>query len=477
MTVPFGYAESDFKSAPSEPVEWKRRSFAEVVPRSLRWLKPGLIPLRTSTLTAGQGGLGKSTWLMAICADATRGRLNGGVPAHVIVVSYEDTIEEILRPRAEAAGADLEFMHEIIVPPDVGGAVLLPRDIVHLAEQIEQTRARLIIVDPVLAALDVNLDAHKDQHVRVVLAQLADLAEKHDCAIVLVLHLNKAPSVDPYLRISSSSGFYNAARSVVVVVPDPEEPENHRLVAQVKANWSRLSQVERHVLEEILLESCDPDTGDRIVTSTNRIREVAAGVDRNTLLGSTRRDAGVRVSDAAEWLEAMLADGEWHDSVGLKSLAGAQGISERTLQRAAGEELRVDHERRGFPSTTWWRLIVAPAPSVTTVGAAGLGDQNPHKHVDSAQSKTPLEPVAPNPVDVGNVAQLDSANGPETTPRKGGEVPSKESEFGPLPPGLGDEMYPFFLAETGKNGHITETEFEERYGLHKVVLGEEKSAA
>jgi hypothetical protein len=61
---------------------------------------------------------------------------------------------------------------------------------------------------------------------RVALAQLADLAKRRNCAIVLVLHLNKAPSVDPYLRISSSSGFYNAARSVVVVVPDPENRRN-----------------------------------------------------------------------------------------------------------------------------------------------------------------------------------------------------------------------------------------------------------
>jgi RecA-family ATPase len=186
---------------------------------------PGLVPLRTSTLTAGQGGLGKSTWLMAVAAQVTTGKLNGGQPASVIVVSYEDTIEEILRPRAEAANADLGRLFEIAVPADLGGAVLLPRDISRIEEQIEETAARLVIVDPVLAAIDLALDAHKDQHMRVVLAQLADLAETHHCAIVLVLHLNKAPAADPYLRISSSSGFYNAARSVVVVVPDPEKPE------------------------------------------------------------------------------------------------------------------------------------------------------------------------------------------------------------------------------------------------------------
>ena len=43
--------------------------------------------------------------------------------------------------------------------------------------------ARLVIIDPIVAAIDIALDAHKDQHVRAVLAQLADLAETPDCAV------------------------------------------------------------------------------------------------------------------------------------------------------------------------------------------------------------------------------------------------------------------------------------------------------
>jgi hypothetical protein len=178
-----------------------------------------------------------------------------------------------------------------------------------------------------------------------------------------------------------------------------------------------------------------------------RFVEIAAGVDRDTLLGSTRRDAGERVSDAAKWLEGMLADGQWHDSVGLKKLAASQGISERTLQRAASEELRVEHDRRGFPSTSWWRLTVAPAPYVTTVGATGQGQQSPHVKRDSGPSETPVAPVAPSFVDKRDEARL------------------------------GEEMFPILLANAVKHGHITPAEAEERYALHKFVVGEEKTAA
>jgi hypothetical protein len=105
-----------------------------------------------------------------------------------------------------------------------------------------------------------------------------------------------------------------------------------------------------------------------------RFVQIAAGVDRDALLGSARRDAGERVSDAAQWLEGMLADGDWHDSAGLKKLAAAQDISERTLKRAAGKELGVDHERRGFPSVTYWRLPRSQASHLHPSILAQLGN-------------------------------------------------------------------------------------------------------
>ena len=37
---------------------------------------------------------------------------------------------------------------------------------------------------------------------RVVLGQLAKLAETLNLAVVMIAHLNKAPGADPYLRIN-----------------------------------------------------------------------------------------------------------------------------------------------------------------------------------------------------------------------------------------------------------------------------------
>ena len=70
------------------------------------------------------------------------------------------------------------------------------------------------MIDPVSASIDLKLDAHKDRDVRVVLGQLAKLAEQLNLAVVMIAHLNKAPGTDPYLRINGSTAFYNASRSV-----------------------------------------------------------------------------------------------------------------------------------------------------------------------------------------------------------------------------------------------------------------------
>src|SRR5215211_6493471 len=146
----------------------------DVEARNVRWLVPGLIPLRTLTLVAGVGGLGKSMWLAGIAARLSRGELDGHGPGDTVIVSYEDTAAEVLRPRLEAAGGDPDRVH-VIVPEhrDYVEPVALPRDVVQVEQLVRSVDAKLVVIDPIVAAIVAELDAHKDQHVRTVLARLA----------------------------------------------------------------------------------------------------------------------------------------------------------------------------------------------------------------------------------------------------------------------------------------------------------------
>jgi hypothetical protein len=365
------------------------RALADVQPRQVRWLLEGWFPFSTLTLVAGVGGLGKSTLLAGVTARVSRGEL-GDEPGDVVLVSFEDTAAEVLRPRVEAAGGDLRRVHEVVVDRLDIDPVCLPKDLGDLEVLVDQVQAKLLVIDPVVAALDTTIDSHKDHHVRVILAKLAALAEQSGCAIALVGHLNKAPSREAYLRVGGSVAFYNASRSVVLVTEDKKEPDM-RLISQDKANYSRRKPVERHRIEEVVLPGTrDPESGDPIVTSRMVFVEIAEDVDESELLAP--RESGTtstREAEATRFLVGELVGGEWCESAPIKDRAEAAGIASRTLQRAMSD-LSIDVDRRGFPSITYWRLSRAtPVP----INLARL--EEPHNHAESAVSEGTVAPVAP----------------------------------------------------------------------------------
>jgi hypothetical protein len=73
----------------------------------------------------------------------------------------------------------------VIVPQhrDYVEPVALPRNVIEVEVLVRSVGAKLLIIDPIVAAIVVELDAHKDQHVRTVLARLAKLADEVDCAV------------------------------------------------------------------------------------------------------------------------------------------------------------------------------------------------------------------------------------------------------------------------------------------------------
>jgi AAA domain/Primase C terminal 1 (PriCT-1) len=309
------------------------------------------VPYGTGTLLAGIGGLGKSAMLLCWAKEITD---KGG---NVLIVSYEDAAAQVLRPRYEALGGNIDRLFELYVDP-ADGSVSFPTDLGELDRHVRETGARAVLIDPVSASIDLRLDAHKDQDVRVVLGQLAHLAERERLAIVMNAHVNKATSADPYLRINGSTAFYNAARSVLTVTRDPEEPDEHRLLAHHKNNYGRLAAVERwRVVPKLVTTEAGP-----MEVMTMEFVDVADDVSRDDVLAPHRTPD--KLDNAITFLKEALSDGDWHDSAGVVAMAGAHRISERTLRRAALEQLEVEHERRGFPSSTWWRNATAmPTPS------------------------------------------------------------------------------------------------------------------
>jgi AAA domain len=99
----------------------------------------------------------------------------------VLVVTFEDLVAETVVPRLIAAGADLSRVRTIEVEHDGDrDLVSLPDDVAGIEEAAVEHGVRLLIVDPLMAALTGGTDSHRDSQVRRVLAPLAKLAERTD---------------------------------------------------------------------------------------------------------------------------------------------------------------------------------------------------------------------------------------------------------------------------------------------------------
>src|SRR5581483_10137647 len=188
----------------------------------ITWLWEGWIPDANITLLAGDGGVGKSTFLAGLAARLSRGDgINGGTPGNTLILSAEDSGAQIIGPRLRAAGADLDRVRELhLSREDWNESLTFPRDAAVLAAATRDFAAKLVILDPGNSHLDVE-NSHSDLDVRRALGPLAAVAMQERCAIVFLIHLNKASGATFRHRVNGTVGTINQARSVLGMAQHP----------------------------------------------------------------------------------------------------------------------------------------------------------------------------------------------------------------------------------------------------------------
>lgn len=183
-------------------------SFDTIEAKWTDWVWERRIPRGMLTLLVGTEGLGKSAVTLRLAALASRGALPGdlkGDPARVALVTVEDDPERTMRPRLEAAGADLSRVSHFRLSKDGQDAgLVLPRDAGRLGRTLGEADVRLVIIDPLVATLDPRLNSYKDTDVREALTPLLAAAGEHDFAVLGVLHTNKSSAPDARTKAMGS---------------------------------------------------------------------------------------------------------------------------------------------------------------------------------------------------------------------------------------------------------------------------------
>lgn len=302
---------------------------SDVQPERVRQLWRRRIFLGKLNMLDGDPGLGKTTMLLDIAARTTTGApmpdgttpdLDG--PASVVILTAEDGLADTIRPRLDAAGADVSRVVAIKGIPD-GHAerpVEIPFDVQSIYDVVDEEQAALVIVDPFVAFLGTELNSYKDQDVRRAMAHLARLAEDTGAAVVLIRHLNKLVTGNPLYRGGGSIGIIGAARSGLLVARDPDD-ETRLILAVTKSNLAAMPPAMAYRLEptpsgvaRVRWEGPTHHTAADLLSRQGDARgERELSPERKAVVTFVlAQDAPVGAKDVAEGLSIKEATARWH---------------------------------------------------------------------------------------------------------------------------------------------------------------------
>jgi hypothetical protein len=361
-TAPAAACQELGQQSVSKPPGVRITRLSTVTPRVLSWLWRHRIPRGMVTVLAGQGGLGKSTLLLDLAARVTTGRAmpdgdpGGGSPGSVAIFTSEDALDCVVVPRLMLAGADLNRITTMAVPSgqDEERPLLIePEDLARLESVVRDEGAQLVIFDPLVAYVDERTNMHHAQDARRILARLHRLAEQRGIAIVGVHHWNKSQSPDPGMRLSGSAAIEQAARSVLVVGPDPRDSSGERrILALAKRNLAPMDTPS--LAYSLALDSgAEHPRVEWLGQSPVSARDLAAPP-----LSGEERSA---LDEAVGFFQERLSAGPAKASDVAREACSA-GHSERTLERAR-QRLGIRATRKGGPAGDgWWEWSLRPAP-------------------------------------------------------------------------------------------------------------------
>ena len=317
-----------------QKIKLKMIRMSEVQSQEIEWLWYPFIPYGKLTIIQGDPGDGKTTMVLNLAAQLSKGEaldenMKVTEPVNVIYQTAEDGLADTVKPRLELAGADCE---RIIVIDESDKSLSMVDE--RLEQAIVRTGARLLILDPIQAYLGGGMDMNRANEARDMTKKLGALAEKTKCAIILIGHMNKASGNKAAYRGMGSIDFFAVARSVLLV-GRVEGESNTRAVVQIKNNLAAFGHPKAFALSEDGFKWL----GDYEIT----VDEVLGGI---TPKANKMEQAKQMLRELAETQSAVLSN-EIFDR------ANELGISKRTLENAK-KELGV--QTRKINNAWYWEL-------------------------------------------------------------------------------------------------------------------------
>ena len=295
--------------------ELKLINMADVEATEVEWLWYPYIPYGKVTIIQGDPGEGKTTLVLNLAAILSRGDKlpetnKDSDPINIIYQTAEDGLSDTIKPRLMAAKAEHKFF-TIIDETECRLSLTDHR----LEDAIKETKARLVILDPIQAYIGASVDMNRPNEIRDIMTHLKFVAEKYQCAVILIGHLNKATGMKASYRGLGSVDIQAAARSVLLVGRVKDSP-TIRVMAPTKSSLAPEG-------EPIAFE-LNKETGFHFIGKYD--------ISIDDLLNGTSSVS--KLEQAEKLLNDMLSDGTPKSQKVIQQQAKYRNISDRTLNEA-----------------------------------------------------------------------------------------------------------------------------------------------
>lgn len=344
------------------PPSLRTVNLAEVKAKKVEYLWKPFIPRGTFILIDGEEGIGKSLLALGFgCSVASGKRIDStndfilfdGEPGNILLLSAEESLSHVVKPRLLAMRAPVERFIAIDEPFsfDRGG-------IKRLEFTIAEHNPMLVIIDP-LFSYTGKISLNDDNEIRSVTNELIRIAEKFNCTISGIRHIGKAKGNGEARAAGLNGvGWRASSRSALLVGKDPNTGE--LAVCQHKNNLGPKS--EKSYGFKIETAHVELETGEQIEVGKLSWLGESTLTEKQMLSRMLNSEIQLEDADAVAFLREALADGIEREFKELKEEAAEQGISAKQLRTAriklgiqAGNGT-IRREGSGKDSKNYWRL-------------------------------------------------------------------------------------------------------------------------
>jgi hypothetical protein len=319
---------------------------SSVEAKPVPWLWRPYLSFGMINMLSGEPGSGKTYLALAFAAALTLGKIpftgDDCFPLDVLYLSIENDPEYVVRPRFDLLEGDVGHFH-LLQGAKTGEGSKARRESVRLSDvplldaALKETKAKLLVVDPIQSYLGGEVDMHRSNETRPLLDGLAFLARKYQACLLILRHFAKTTTGSAINRGLGSIDLTGAARTEL----HAGKRDGRHVLAHAKSNIGPFGK-------SMGYELCDDGsfhwTGESAITAD----DLAATGNMTT----EDRDA---VDESAECLKDMLHRGA-KSSRDIFSAMKDVGASIAAVKRAK-KKLGVKSRKRGGSGEGWeWYL-------------------------------------------------------------------------------------------------------------------------